>query len=67
MIVCHCKGVTDRDIRRMVEQGALPHCEEDRVRAAGTECGGCRTLIDRILLEQLGASPANEDGKPAAG
>lgn len=65
VIVCHCKGITDRDIRRMVEQGTLPHAQEDPTRAAGSECGGCRKLIDRILVEQLGVG-AGDDQKPAA-
>jgi bacterioferritin-associated ferredoxin len=65
MIVCHCKGVTDRDIRRCLEQGSQPHTDDERIHAAGTECGGCRTLIDRILLEHLG-SGAGDDSKPAA-
>ena len=65
MIVCHCKGVTDRDIRRMVEQGTLPHTGEDRVAAAGTGCGGCKTLVDRILRDHLAAA-AGDDRKPAA-
>lgn len=49
MIVCLCKGVTDRDIARAIEAGA------DSVEAvagctrAGTGCGRCRQGIARAI------------------
>ncbi len=49
LIVCHCKGISDRDIRAAVRCGAscrgsvAAHC------AAGTGCGGCHRTIDEII------------------
>ena len=49
MIVCHCKGLTDRDIRRAVREGAMDRTSVTRVCRAGSDCGGCRPLIDEII------------------
>ena len=49
MIVCLCKGVTDRDIARVIKAGA------DSVEAissgtrAGSGCGRCRQGIARAI------------------
>lgn len=53
MIVCHCTGITDRDIRSLVRQGraktvseiGLALCES----SAGHSCGGCRLAIEQIV------------------
>ena len=49
MIVCQCKGLTDRAIRKMVRDGARSRREVAQVCAAGTSCGGCTTAIDKII------------------
>ena len=49
MIVCQCKGLTDRAIRRMVRDGARTRREVARVCAAGSSCGGCAPAIDKII------------------
>lgn len=49
MIVCHCHGVTDREIRACVQNGA---CSPDDVGdhcGASTGCGGCRSLVAEIV------------------
>jgi bacterioferritin-associated ferredoxin len=56
VIVCHCTGITDRDIRSLVRQGraktvseigrtlnALNEC------SAGLGCGGCRLAVEQIV------------------
>jgi bacterioferritin-associated ferredoxin len=58
MIVCHCKGITDRDIRKALLEGTLTRNDgEDRVRLAGSECGGCRPLIEQIIGKEAGHQP----------
>ncbi len=49
MIICQCKGLTDRAIRRMVRDGARSRGEVARVCAAGSSCGGCSSAIDKII------------------
>jgi bacterioferritin-associated ferredoxin len=49
MLVCHCKGLTDRDVRSAIEAGACTRREVTRSCGAGSVCGGCRPLIDELL------------------
>ena len=49
MIVCQCKGLTDRAIRRMVRDGAHSRGEIARICSAGSNCGGCAPTIDKII------------------
>ena len=49
MIVCHCKGVTDRQIRRAVREGARDRDEIVMSCSAGSHCGGCASAIDEII------------------
>ena len=62
MIVCHCKGISDRAIRRAVLEGArsrgdiLSRCASG-ARLAGKTCGGCVPAIDEIVERE-----ANREG-----
>jgi bacterioferritin-associated ferredoxin len=49
MLVCHCKGVSERDLRCAIEAGARTQRELVRECGAGSVCGGCRPLIDELL------------------
>ena len=49
MLVCHCKGLTDRDVRGAIEAGACTRREIARHCGAGSVCGGCRPLLDELL------------------
>lgn len=54
MIICHCKAVSDRDIRRTVRMGANSTTEVERLCGAGTDCGSCRPTVETVLrIEQL--------------
>ena len=44
MILCLCRGVTDREVAEAVERGASTVAEVRRACGAGTECGTC--LVD---------------------
>jgi bacterioferritin-associated ferredoxin len=53
MIVCHCKGTTDRQIRTALSYGAS--CGDDVGRACGGSgmiCGGCRPVIESLVQER---------------
>jgi len=49
MLICHCKGLTDREIHRAIRSGASTQREVSRECGAGSVCGGCRPLIDELL------------------
>ena len=49
MIVCHCPGVTDREIRACVQQGARTCGDVGNECGAGTGCGGCASLVADVV------------------
>ena len=60
MLVCHCNGVSDRTVRRVVRDGALSVAEVGRACGAGTCCRGCSATIGRIIrAESHGQSQSN--------
>ena len=49
MIVCHCHGITDREIRACIQNGACtPDDVAERCGASGG-CGGCTELVEEIV------------------
>ena len=49
MIVCHCKRVTDREVKAAIQDGARCADSVGRACGAGTGCGGCRSSIDELI------------------
>jgi len=49
MLVCHCKAVTEGDVRGAIEAGACTRREIARHCGAGSVCGGCVPLLDELL------------------
>lgn len=49
MIVCHCHGVTDREIRSLVQQGAKSCDDVAACCGASAGCGGCESLVAEIV------------------
>ncbi|MBC8186787.1 MAG: (2Fe-2S)-binding protein [Proteobacteria bacterium] len=56
MIVCQCRGVTDRQIRRLVRGGACSTREVVRATGAGTNCGDCRSSVRKAVVQAVEAS-----------
>jgi bacterioferritin-associated ferredoxin len=54
MLVCHCKGVSDRTVRDAVALGATSRRAVARACGAGTVCGGCRPVIEEIVAQSAG-------------
>jgi bacterioferritin-associated ferredoxin len=53
VIVCHCTGATDRDIRNLARQGRANSARDvTRSCAAGGGCGGCALAIEQILRQE---------------
>jgi bacterioferritin-associated ferredoxin len=53
MWVCHCKGVTDGQIRSAISAGARSVVEIGSYCRAGTGCGGCLPEVCRLLDDHL--------------
>ncbi len=53
MIVCHCRRVTDRAIRKAVREGAGCHNEVARACGAGTGCGGCVEAVIDVIGDEV--------------
>ena len=53
MWVCHCKGVTDRQIRSAINAGARTVMEIGANCRAGTGCGSCVPEVCRLLDDHL--------------
>ncbi len=53
MLVCHCRGVSDRQIKRAVKNGACSLRDVARETGAGMRCGGCRTTVAAVFQEAI--------------
>ncbi|MEO0478640.1 MAG: (2Fe-2S)-binding protein [Planctomycetota bacterium] len=49
MLVCHCFQITDREIAREAARGARSPEDLSMSCPAGQGCGGCSSLVERIL------------------
>ncbi len=52
MLVCHCRVVNDRAVKRAIEHGAETVDEIGAACGAGTCCGGCHPELERLLSER---------------
>ena len=53
MRVCHCKGVSEHQIRSAIDAGARTPVEIGMNCRAGTGCGGCLPEVCRLLDDHL--------------
>lgn len=51
MYVCHCRVVTDTQIREAIRCGARDVCAIAEACGAGGRCGGCLPALRRLLQE----------------
>ena len=58
MIVCHCRAVSDRAIRKAVRDGARTRRDVARACSAAARCGSCGPAIDEIISSELEAEAA---------
>lgn len=58
MYVCICQAVTDKQIRRARESGAVDLDSLAERLGVGTNCGSCATLAEAILQEACPHTPA---------
>jgi bacterioferritin-associated ferredoxin len=65
MYICICHQITDRQIRRVVEQGASTLCEVQRRLPVGGCCGCCVESAKALISEQRDERPGLLDGRVA--
>jgi NAD(P)H-nitrite reductase large subunit len=52
MIICQCNGITEKDIIRAIKKKGATKLEHiQRLTGAGTNCGRCIPVINRLLEE----------------
>jgi bacterioferritin-associated ferredoxin len=69
MIVCHCRAVSERRIRRAVRSGARSLKRVARECGAGAECGGCQGEVAVIVeceLERTDLAAGSLAAEPGA-
>jgi bacterioferritin-associated ferredoxin len=49
MIVCICRGVSDRHIESLVASGAETAEQIEKLCGAGGDCGACRCEVERLV------------------
>jgi bacterioferritin-associated ferredoxin len=49
VILCICRAVSDRTVRRAIAAGAATIEEVGRACRAGTDCGACQTAIAGLI------------------
>jgi bacterioferritin-associated ferredoxin len=49
MIVCLCRGVSDRTVRAVIADGAASVEQVERGCGAGGDCGACAALLETLV------------------
>lgn len=57
MIVCVCRGKSDRDVQKAIDNGATTIRDLQRC-GIGTECGSCHNSLRMMLAEAAAAAAA---------
>ena len=58
MIVCVCKGVSDRHIRVAVREGCVSVKAVSRELGVATQCGKCACHARDVIHEEMASQPA---------
>ena len=56
MIVCLCRGVSESDIRRVIERGAFTADAVTAACGAGGDCGACTIMLADMVAESEAAA-----------
>ena len=55
MIVCLCRGVSERQVETAVAKGAATVDDVSRACGAGSDCGACRYLLAALIEDACSA------------
>lgn len=61
MVICLCKGVSDRKIRELIANGASTLREIVQSCKAGSDCGSCVCQVRELLSEACKGEPETEN------
>ena len=56
MIICLCRGVSESDIRRVIERGAFTAEAVTAACGAGGDCGACTIMLVDLVAESEAAA-----------
>ena len=48
-LICGCMRIYEKEIREAYEQGARTFSDVQKMTQAGTSCGNCRILVEKVL------------------
>lgn len=60
MYVCLCKGITDKELRTVVQQGATSFRKVAQETGCATQCGSCACMAKEIIDSTLAESGDNK-------
>jgi bacterioferritin-associated ferredoxin len=64
MIVCLCRGVSDRTVRAAIAAGAQTRDEVKEACGAGTDCGQCGADLADLVEDIRGTSQQERSASP---
>lgn len=64
MIVCLCRGVSDRTVRALIVAGARTPGEVKKACGAGTDCGKCGAMLTELFEGARGTAHRSPTGSP---
>ena len=59
-IICHCKMVTEKEIKTLVKKGATSANEITELTGAGSGCGRCKPRVVDFVQKELEKKPVNQ-------
>jgi bacterioferritin-associated ferredoxin len=62
MFVCVCRAVTDREVKTVIEDGAVTVAEVTEACRAGGDCGACHQMIED-MIEDCHGCPCPSKGR----
>ena len=57
MIVCLCKGISDKHVRHAIERGATSVQDVADDCGAGSGCGACHSMIEMMITDDGTSTP----------
>ena len=61
MLVCHCRRISDREIRDCARSGSISVEAVAKNCGASSSCGGCRPEVERLVRDET-----SKAGSPGA-
>jgi bacterioferritin-associated ferredoxin len=61
MRVCHCRNVSEQQVREAIRRGCADVEALARTLGLGTGCGGCRSYADALIAYWREVEPASQD------